>query len=65
MNVGDTVLVSLGSDSRASGQVIEINADSVRVAGFEEIQRASDQGRQPIGLTFSLEKVKEKREKNS
>jgi hypothetical protein len=63
MNIGDTVTVSLGGNVQADGQLIDINGDIFRVAGFEEIRRAASQGRKPIGLTFRREKVKAKERK--
>jgi hypothetical protein len=63
MNIGDTVTVSLGSNTQAEGQVIDINGDILRIAGYEEIRRAAFQGRNPIGLTFKREKVKAKERK--
>lgn len=60
MKIGDRVTVSLGINNTAHGQVIDIKDDILVIAGDEEIRRTTAEGREPLGLTFMREMVKEK-----
>ena len=61
MRVGDNVLVPLFGGETGSGQLIAIKGDVVIVAGDEEMRRASDAGRSPIGVGFKINVVKLKK----
>jgi hypothetical protein len=60
MDIGDRVLVELGSNRFANGQVIDFKDDMLVIAGDEEIKRSSAEGRKPLGLTFPRKKIREK-----
>jgi hypothetical protein len=61
MNIGDTVIVPLLGGEIGSGQLIAIKGDIAIVSGSEEIKRASDAGRSPIGVGFKINVVKPKK----
>jgi hypothetical protein len=57
MYVGEIVTVRLDEGRYATGQVIEIHGDIVRVAGLEEIRIVQGSGREPLGIGFRVQDV--------
>lgn len=58
MKIGERVIVPVNGERGSIGQVIDIKGEYVVVAGEEEMRRAAQDNRSPIGLAFNRFRLK-------
>jgi hypothetical protein len=60
MKIGDTVLAKVNSGQWTCCQIIDIKGNTYVVSGYEELNRAKEAGRPPVGVGLPRQLVKEK-----
>jgi len=59
MHIGEIVLAPVNRGQFAEAQVIEIHGDIVRVSGSGELAIVREQGREPLGVGFPIQALRE------